>query len=230
MRSHLLDQVPGISYGFGDLKNPVPFLGGQPEFLAEWNAKRPRWKQVHGIACAEVIHAAQECGEVDGLYTRARSIPIAAVSADCVPILLSRRDGRAVASAHSGWRGTRARILVALWQALKAQGEAPKDWVAAVGPAIGPCCYEVSEELADDFKREFGWSAVPSHRHLDLPLINAQILKEIGIGELELLRGCTRCARSSTLPGGQTGDDSFAFHSYRREGGGTREYSVIRID
>ncbi len=221
MRSRLLDQVPGISYGFGDRLNPVPLITGNADFLTEWEARRPRWKQVHGVACAEVIHAAQDCGDVDGLFTRAKGIPIAAVSADCVPILLARRDGLAVASVHSGWRGTRARILASLWDKLSAQGEKPKDWVAAIGPSIGPCCYEVSEELADDFKREFGWSAVPSHRHLDLPLINAQILKDLGIGDLELLRACTRCAR--------TADGEFAFHSYRREGGGTREYSVIRI-
>lgn len=221
MRSHLLDRIPGIDHGFGDLTTPVP-----TQFLTDWEPKRPRWKQVHGKAFCEVVHAAQECGEVDALITRAPGIPIAAVSADCVPVLFAKRDGTAVASAHAGWRGTRARIVQEVWRHLASQGEKAADWVAAIGPAIGPCCYEVAEELAADFQREFGWMAVPSFRRLDLPLINAAQLREVGFSDVEILRACTHCAL-----------DTFGrnrFHSYRRamnepERKGTREYSVIRI-
>lgn len=223
--SALLSAVKGIRHGFGDRREPVP------ESLRElWESARPQWKQVHGIACAEVTRASQPCGEIDSLWTRASGVPIAIVTADCVPILLARRDGGAVAAIHAGWRGTRARILRALWNELAARGERPADWVAAIGPAIGPCCYEVSEELAADFEKEFagmdGGPAVPRHRMLDLPAINRSELLAIGLREVDLIRACTRCSilASGTISGG---DAEPAYHSYRREGGGTRQYSMI---
>jgi YfiH family protein len=221
MRSHLLLQIPGIEHGFFTRQQLVPVLPSQTDWATEWSSLKPRWNQVHGTSSCEVIHAAQECGAVDALWTGMPGLPIGAVSADCVPILLSRRDGRKVAAVHAGWRGTQARILERLWDTLRAAGEQPRDWIAAVGPAIGPCCYEVSEELARDFRREFGWEAVPSFRHLDLPLVNAQQLRRIGLEDLELLRSCTRCARAE--------DGSFLFNSYRRDGKSSPQYSIIRV-
>src|SRR5262249_35311658 len=137
LRSHLLSQVPGIDHAFPSIGMEIPPIHAQAEQdLAKWrvdfDARRPLWKQVHSAVCSEVSHASQNCGDVDSLWTRARGIPIAANSADCVPILLSRRDGTAVASAHAGWRGTQAGILRRLWEKLVASGENPKDWVAAI--------------------------------------------------------------------------------------------------
>ncbi len=151
-------------------------------------------------------------------------VPIGIVTADCVPILMARRSGGAVAAIHAGWRGTRARILNVLWERLKQDGENPRDWCAAIGPAIGPCCYEVSEDLAQAFSSEFSWVgkniAVPRERILDLPAINAAELREIGLEQVDLIRACTRCSGNPAHPD---------FHSYRREGGGTRQYSLIGI-
>jgi YfiH family protein len=215
VKSALLDQVRGIHYGFGTRDEPKP-----SEFLPSWDDLAPEKKQVHGIACGEVTGPAQDLGEVDALFTRTPGIPISVVTADCVPVLLSRKDGKAVAAIHAGWRGTAARIVRATWDKLRAQGEKPADWVAAVGPAIGPCCYEVSEEMAKDFLRVFGWvgGAVPSFRHLDLPQINTQELKKLGIGGVDLIRACTRCSRNPK------------FFSYRKDGSGSRQWSVIRIN
>jgi copper oxidase (laccase) domain-containing protein len=97
-------------------------------------------------------------------------------------------------------------------RALSARGEDPAQWIAAIGPAIGPCCYEVSEELA----REFG---SPQTRMLDLPALNAAQLRAAGIGEVELLRACTRCSLD------ERGTPLYA--SYRREGRGLQQRSVI---
>lgn len=222
-RSALLSSVPGIAHGFGCVAMPAPV-----DIAPDWEARRPRWRQVHGAASAEVMGPAQECGEVDAVLTFARGLPIAATHADCVPILLARRDGGAVAAVHAGWRGTRARILRALFAGLASRGEAPSDWVAAIGPAIGPCCYEVSEDLADDFAREFASHgpglAVPRRRILDLPAINAAELRAIGLlpGSVELWRACTRCATDAR------GEP--LFHSYRREGKSSRQYSAIQRD
>jgi hypothetical protein len=82
--------------------------------------------------------------------------PTAAVGvrvADCVPILLAPEDGRAVAAVHAGWRGTAKRAAIAGVEALQARyGVRPERLLAAVGPCIGPCCYEVSENTRQAFR------------------------------------------------------------------------------
>lgn len=225
LSSSVLAKVPGIRHGFGVLGESIPAPLAQA-----WEAKRPRWQQVHKIDLAHVQAPGQVCGEVDGLYTRAADIPISVMTADCVPVVLARRDGGAGAAVHAGWRGTRAHILGALWDQLLSQGERPGDWVAAIGPAIGPCCYEVSEELAADFEKEYSrlgaGVAVPRYRHLDLQAVNAGVLKELGVSEVEILRACTRCALAHAPRSGD-GQPQPLLHSYRREGGGTRQYSGL---
>ena len=214
--SKLLASIPGIVHGFGSLSEPLPEI-----IQSEWG-RRPNWQQVHGAASAIAEYPGQNCGEVDALITGSPRLPVGVYTADCVPILLARRDGKKVAAVHAGWRGTRARILGALLSSLKANGEHLSDWVAAVGPAIGPCCYEVSQEIASDFEREFKLKgAVIRERYLDLPFINSQELLQNGVGDVDLIRACTRC---SGLP------DRPLFHSYRREGAAYREYSVIMIE
>jgi YfiH family protein len=219
--SPLLSRVPGVQAFFGTAKEPLP--AGFDDF---WQITKPRWKQVHGAACGQVRTASQELGEVDALWTEAPATPIAIVTADCVPILLARKDGQAVAAVHAGWRGTRARILEKLWQALRTARHSPSDWVAAIGPSIGPCCYEVSEELAVDFQNHFERElppalSVPRSRHLDLPAINAAQLRALGMPEsqVEILRSCTLCTRD--LQGAPL------YHSYRRSPGAGRQLSLI---
>ncbi len=218
LTSSVLSVVPGVIHGFGTLEESLPL-----PFSKQWQASGPKHRQNHGSNIACVKTPSQECGEVDGLFTRSEEIPIGIVTADCVPILLAHRLGNGVAAVHAGWRGTRAHILRQLWNQLMSEGENPKEWVAAVGPAIGPCCYEVSTELAEDFQSEFKYLgdglAVPSvtqDRNLDLPAINAAELKAIGLYEVDLIRACTHCSQSPR------------FHSYRREGSGTRQWSVIQ--
>lgn len=133
LTSDLLSKIERVKHGFGTIAAPVP-----APFASFWN-ERPGWKQVHGTSVAEVCARGQECGEVDALYTFTVGIPIAVQTADCVPVLLARADGAGVAAAHAGWRGTRARVVQALWKALLSKGEKPQNWVAAIGPAIGPC-------------------------------------------------------------------------------------------
>lgn len=219
LKSKLLSNIPGVIHGFGTRAEPI-----SKEITGSWSSLAPKWKQVHGVTCAEVNSPQQECGEVDALFTFSPGLPIAVVTADCVPILLARRTGGAVAAVHAGWRGSRNRILTELWKSLSSRGESPSEWVASIGPAIGPCCYEVSEELALDFAKAFdpifGTLAVPRYRTLDLPALNQAELLAIGLFEVELLRACTRC---SGIPGDEN------YHSFRREGGGKRQYSMISI-
>lgn len=212
--STLLSSISGLQHGYGNSEEPIP-----SQFTSLFTQTGPRWKQVHGIHGAEVLYPRQEIGDVDAMYTSARNLPIGVVTADCVPILLSRRDSARVAAIHAGWRGTYDGITSHLWNTLSAQGEVAHDWVAAIGPAIGPCCYEVSEELEKNFLTRFSWLkrqiVVPERRHLDLQEIQRQELIRLGFQDVDVLRHCTRCLST--------------FHSYRRDQTTKRQYSLIAI-
>ena len=216
VKCDVLLTVPGLVHGFGTQREPIP-RGIQPD----WDRGVPQWKQVHGVGVVRVETNNQTCGNVDALYTFQPKIPIAIMTADCVPILMARRDGQAVAAVHAGWRGARAHIINEVWARLKQDGESPADWVAAIGPAIGPCCYEVSEELADDFRQEFAnlgeGLAVPAFRKLDLPAIQAAVLTQLGLTAVENLRICTHCSNDPV------------FSSYRRDHSKDRQYSVAML-
>jgi polyphenol oxidase len=90
--------------------------------------------------------------KADALVSDARAIAIAVRAADCVPLLLGDRRTGAVAAVHAGWRGTAASVAVAAVAAIRREfGTAPGDLIVAIGPSIGPCCYEVGTELVDAF-------------------------------------------------------------------------------
>lgn len=90
--------------------------------------------------------------EADVLVSDDPQVAIAVRAADCVPLLIADRARGAVAAVHAGWRGTAARAAVAGLAALeRAFGTRPSDAVVAIGPSIGPCCYEVGSELVDAF-------------------------------------------------------------------------------
>jgi YfiH family protein len=162
-------------------------------------------KQVHSAA---VLPAAPgECGEGDALFTGERGIALCVVTADCVPIVLAGPEG--LAAVHAGWRGIAGEILAATLKKV----ERPEEWTAWIGPAIGPCCYEVGEEVAEPVvaashpgvvSRPNGPEGKP---YLDLQEAARYQLAAGGVGRVEILRACTRC-------------DTERLYSYRREGKG----------
>jgi YfiH family protein len=90
--------------------------------------------------------------EADAFVSSSRDVAVAIRVADCVPLLIADRTRGVVAAVHAGWRGTAARAAVAALDALEREfGTRPADVVAAIGPSIGPCCYEVGTELVDAF-------------------------------------------------------------------------------
>ena len=96
----------------------------------------------------------------DGLMTDVPGVLLAVGVADCVPVLVVDRKRRAVAAFHAGWRGTLARIVERGVGRMRLRyGSEPEDLIAAVGPAIGPCCYAVGEELVSEFESQFGYAA-----------------------------------------------------------------------
>ena len=95
---------------------------------------------------------ANDWPESDVLVSNDPNVAIAVRAADCVPILLADRVTGSVAAVHAGWRGTVARAATAALDAMRAEfGVRPENLVAAIGPSIGSCCYEVGSELVDAF-------------------------------------------------------------------------------
>jgi hypothetical protein len=92
----------------------------------------------------------------DALLTQIPGVLLTVQTADCVPILLVDARRRAIAAVHAGWRGTLARIVQkALGKMRMSFGSRPADIIAAMGPSIGPCCYEVGPEVAQAFAGQF---------------------------------------------------------------------------
>jgi YfiH family protein len=111
--------------------------------------------QVHGAAISVISRGTtptHDRPEADALVSNNPTVAIAVRVADCVPVLLADRKTGAVGAVHAGWRGTAARAAVAAIDALIGEfGTRPADVIAAIGPSIGPCCYEVGSELVDAF-------------------------------------------------------------------------------
>jgi YfiH family protein len=125
----------------------------------------------------------------DGLWTDDPGLPILAMSADCLPLALVRANGAkpAVAVLHAGWRGLLAGVVEASVAALGGGSLA-----AAVGPAIGPCCYEVQDDVATPFRARFG-DAIVRDGKLDLWRAAEQALHDAGVATVERTDLCTSC-------------------------------------
>jgi YfiH family protein len=96
----------------------------------------------------------------DGLMTCERGMLLGVQTADCVPVLIADTRMKVVAVFHAGWRGTLARIVERGVGTMRLEfGSRLKDLVAAVGPAIGPCCFAVGEEVRSEFESQFGYAA-----------------------------------------------------------------------
>ena len=111
--------------------------------------------QVHGrevVAVRRGSSAPSPRPEADVLISDSPDVAVAVRAADCVPLLMVDRARGVVAAVHAGWRGTRARAAVAAVEALgREYGTRPADLVAAIGPSIGACCYEVGSHVVDAF-------------------------------------------------------------------------------
>jgi YfiH family protein len=95
----------------------------------------------------------------DALMTRQRGLLLGIQTADCVPVLIADTKTRAVAAFHAGWRGTLARIVERGVGTMRLEfGSQPKNLIAAIGPAIGACCYSVGEEVRHEFESQFAYA------------------------------------------------------------------------
>jgi purine-nucleoside/S-methyl-5'-thioadenosine phosphorylase / adenosine deaminase len=121
----------------------------------------------------------------DGLWTDESGLPLLALSADCLPIAIARTNGGAPALAvlHAGWRGLAEGVVEA---GVRALGGGPT--AAVVGPAVGPCCYEVGPEVSALFDADLTKDGI-----LDLWTAAERALRRAGVGEVDRVDQCTRC-------------------------------------
>ncbi len=165
-------------------------------------------RQVHGKRLERVDGPPAGPGariEADGLTTEDRGVPLAVMVADCVPLALVCEPEKTLAAVHVGWRGLAGGIV----QDAVARFSDPSGVAAALGPSIGPCHYEVGQEVVDAVDAGTEGAAVslqgrPRPR-LDLAGTVEAVLRRQGVGQVDRAEECTACE-----PG--------RFYSHRRDG------------
>ena len=176
-----------------------------------------RVTQVHGRAVL-VVRGGQSTAtpngaEADAIVSTDPGWAIAVSVADCVPVLIADSASRVVAAVHAGWRGTAANVAGATVEAIAALGIPPGDLSAAIGPSIGPCCYQVDAPVRAAFVAAQpgaeAWFTAdgPARWRLDLWRANADQLAAAGVPShaIDTARLCTF-------------DRPDLFHSFRRDG------------
>jgi len=179
LQATALAKIPWLVHGFSTRPGGVSDLGGEKVLnlgFAEWDAtenvleNRRRFQssldadglklcglsQIH----SDVVHVFEAAPAApcrgDASTTNRRGLLLAVQTADCVPILLADTKNRAGAAVHAGWRGTLQRIVTKAIGKMQMQfGTRPIDLLAAIGPSIGGCCYEVGTEVASEFRSQF---------------------------------------------------------------------------
>jgi polyphenol oxidase len=180
------------------------------EILRRALPAEPRWlKQVHG---ARVIHAGEYCGdrpEADASVAWNASTVCAILVADCLPVLLTDREGHVIAAAHCGWRGLAAGVVDNTVAAMKKAG-AGDDLLAYIGPGIGRTAFEVGEDVYRAYTEDDPDAAAAFTPHVtgkwlaDLPLLARRALARAGVSEICHSGLCTY-------------SDPSRFYSYRRD-------------
>ena len=164
-------------------------------------------RQVHAATIHRAI-AGERRRPGDGLWTDETDVPMLKVTADCLPVALARTNGRpALAVLHAGRLG--------LLEGIIAAGVAVLDGpvVGAIGPGIGPCCYEVGDDIREAYRGRFG-SDVVRGRSLDLWSAAESALRRAGVSSVERMDLCTACNPAD-------------FFSHRRDNGVTGRQGVI---
>jgi YfiH family protein len=170
--------------------------------------------QVHGGVVTEArprgILERTTFDQCDGLWTETPGQAMALVTADCHPVAIARASdgGRGLCVLHVGWRGLLEGIVESGAAALR-----PAPLRAIVGPGIGPCCYEVGEEVSQPFRERFGDTVVVDG-NLDLAAATEHALREAGVTAVERTGHCTAC-------------EPELFFSHRRDRGRTGRQGVI---
>ncbi|MBQ6431358.1 MAG: peptidoglycan editing factor PgeF [Oscillospiraceae bacterium] len=151
--------------------------------------------------------------ECDGLVTNEKNVVLTVFSADCTPVLLYDPVCGAIGAVHAGWRGTAAEIAGKAAQRMCAEfGSKPENIRAAIGPCIGPCCFETDADVPEAMLSAFGDAANAAIRpvgkkyYVNLKELNAIALRRAGVTQIDVASACTAC-------------EPERFWSHRRVGG-----------
>jgi polyphenol oxidase len=165
--------------------------------------------------------AGQLLPATDALVTQSPRVALTLRFADCVPILLFDPVQRAIGIVHAGWKGTLSRIAGKTAKAMVAEfGSRPSDLIAGIGPSIGPCCYEVGEDVQRLVSATFGRTdgllqpREGDRVHLDLWEANRRVLEDADVQCIESGALCTSCHRDE-------------FYSHRGEAGVTGRFGAF---
>ena len=199
------DDSQAVKDNYCDMKRAVGMSG----------TRMVTMQQRHGDTVIDVAEPCKDTGEGDAMVTDAPGVFLGVLTADCVPIACWARTsrGRLAAVIHAGWRGTLAGVAMKTVRHIESRyGTPARDLWCALGPAIGPCCYEIGADVAGPLVETWGPRAEASLRpadgktYLDLRRLNATLLAAAGVREDRIASAgpCTACN-----PG--------EFFSYRRE-------------
>ena len=169
-------------------------------------------RHVHGTDVWTVGQPLADDATFDGLVCDRVGAVLAAFAADCIPILFAEPDARVCGAAHAGWRGTVAGVARNVIARMQALGARPDRVRVALGPSIGPCCFEVGPEVVAAFRDALGEVpglvvAGPRKDHIDLRVATRAVLERAGVAPAHIddRPPCTRC-------------EATRFFSYRRDG------------
>ena len=167
----------------------------------------------------EIVDERLEYPDTDGLIVAKKDIPIALRFADCTPLIFYDTKLKIGAISHAGWRGTAQKIGTKTIQKMTMNfGTKPEDIVAIIGPAIGLCCYEVSDEVKSKLlETVIDTTNLTQDKNVDLKQINERQLEEIGVTKIDVCPYCTSC-------------NNDLFYSYRKENGTIeRHYAMLML-
>jgi polyphenol oxidase len=192
LKSQLLAEVPWLTHGFGT------------RTTEDWPAGYTSVQQIHSNKVV-LANGRRGClDQADALVSNEPGNLIGIRTADCVPILIVDPMNRVVAAVHAGWRGTVAEIAIGTVRRLIQEFNSdPGNLLAAIGPAIGPCCFEVGPEVAAQFQT----GTLAEGHMVDLPEANLRQLTGAGLSpdHIDVMRLCTVCSGPNQ------------FHSFRRD-------------
>lgn len=172
--------------------------------------------QIHSANVADVSDNAvgiEKIDDTDGVVTNLENVVLIVRTADCVPMIFVDKKAGIIGISHQGWRGSLKRLPEKMIGMMKQKGSSSSDIAVAIGPAIGDCCYDISEDRYYTFMEEFNgfsgriFSFRKGKRHLNLALLNYLLALHAGVKKenIDFFPFCTSCDRNR-------------FYSFRRDG------------
>lgn len=216
-----VSQAPFESFNLGDHVSDVPahVAANRALLQQQLHTARPVFlQQVHGVEVVDLNAQTPDGTVADACLTTDTGVACTIMVADCLPLLFTDVKGQVVAAAHAGWRGLAQGVIERTVQAMADKaGVQPKDVCVWLGPCIGPCAFEVGQEVRDAFVAHHAdaqskFQSHPTHANkwlADLASLARQRLEALGV---------TRVAGNDSTPAWCTVTQTSRFFSYRRDG------------